>query len=45
VQRRLFRAALDELAIIGEPVNRALEVDLDGEDVILTLYGWPPAGP
>jgi hypothetical protein len=41
VQRRLFRAALDELAIIGEPVNRALEVDLDGDEVILTLYDWP----
>jgi hypothetical protein len=29
-QRRLFMAALDELAVIGEPVNRVLEVDLDG---------------
>jgi hypothetical protein len=29
--RRLFTAALDELAILGEPVNRVLEVDLDGE--------------
>jgi len=31
VQQRLFKAALDELAVIGEPVNRVLEVDLDGE--------------
>jgi hypothetical protein len=30
VQQKLFRAALDELALIGEPVNRVLEVDLDG---------------
>jgi hypothetical protein len=43
MQRRLFRAALDELAIIGEPVNRALEVDLDGDEVTLTLYDWPLA--
>jgi predicted nuclease of predicted toxin-antitoxin system len=44
VQRRLFKAALDELAVIGEPVNRALEVDLDGNDVTLTLYDWPSTG-
>jgi hypothetical protein len=45
VQRHLFKAALDELAIIGEPVNHALEVDLDGDEAILTLYGWPPPPP
>lgn len=44
VQQRLFKAALDELALIGEPVNRVLEVDLDGEEVTLTLYDWPSAG-
>jgi predicted nuclease of predicted toxin-antitoxin system len=44
VQRRLFRAALDELASLGEPVNRVLEIDLDGDEVTLTLYDWPPAG-
>ena len=43
VQQRLFRAALDELAVIGEPVNRVLEVDLDGDEVTLTLYDLPPA--
>jgi predicted nuclease of predicted toxin-antitoxin system len=43
VQQRLFKAALDELAVIGEPVNRVLEVDLDGEEVTLTLYDLPPA--
>jgi hypothetical protein len=26
-----MKAALDELATIGEPVNRVLEVDLDGD--------------
>ena len=30
-----LEAALDELAVIGEPVNRVLEVDLDGEEVTL----------
>ena len=44
IQQRLFKAALDELAAIGEPVNRVLEVDLDGEEVTLTLYDWPSAG-
>jgi predicted nuclease of predicted toxin-antitoxin system len=43
VQRRLFKAALDELAVIGEPVNRVLEIDLDGDEVTLTLYELPSA--
>jgi predicted nuclease of predicted toxin-antitoxin system len=43
VQRRLFKAALDELAVTGEPVNSVLEIDLDGDEVIFTLYDWPPA--
>jgi predicted nuclease of predicted toxin-antitoxin system len=45
VQGRLFKAALDELRTIGEPVNRVLEVDLDGDDVTLTLYDLPPDMP
>jgi predicted nuclease of predicted toxin-antitoxin system len=44
VQQRLFKAALDELAVIGEPVNRVLEVDVDGDEVTLTLYDLPSAG-
>jgi hypothetical protein len=39
--QKLFQAALDELAVIGEPINRVLEVDLDGDDVTLTLYDLP----
>jgi predicted nuclease of predicted toxin-antitoxin system len=42
VQQKLFRAALNEFAGIGEPINRVLEVDLHGEEVTLTLYDWPP---
>ena len=42
LQRRLFKAALDELATIGEPVNRVLEADLDGDEVTLALYDLPP---
>lgn len=42
LQRKLFRAALEELAISGDPVNRVLEADLDGEEISLTLYDWPP---
>jgi hypothetical protein len=41
MQQRLFMAAL---AVIGEPVNRVLEVDLDGDEATLTLYDLPPAG-
>jgi hypothetical protein len=41
MQQRLFKTALDELATVGEPVNRVLEVDLDGEEVMLTLYDLP----
>jgi len=41
VQQKLFRAALDELVAIGEPINRVLEVDLDGEEVTLAFYDLP----
>jgi hypothetical protein len=34
----LFKAALDEFAAIGEPVNRVLEVDLDRDQVTLTRF-------
>ena len=45
LQQRLFKAALDELASLGEPVNRVLEVDLDGGDVTFALYDLPPDMP
>jgi predicted nuclease of predicted toxin-antitoxin system len=41
LQQKLFQAALDELGVIGEPINRVLELDLDGDDVTLTLYNLP----
>ena len=36
-------APRDELAAIGEPVNRVLEVDLDldCDEVTLAVYDWP----
>jgi predicted nuclease of predicted toxin-antitoxin system len=37
-QQPLFPGALDELAGFGEPVNRVLEVDLDGDEVTFKLY-------
>ena len=43
-QQRLFRGALDELARFGEPVNRVLEVDIDGDEVTFKLYDLPPGG-
>jgi hypothetical protein len=45
LQQRLFKAALDELATLGEPINRVLEVDLDGNDVIFALYDLPRTAP
>jgi len=44
-QCQLFRGALDELAVIGEPINRVLEVDIDGDDVTFTLYDLPEDSP
>ena len=44
MQKRLFRGALEELARLGEPINRVLEVDIDGEDVIFSIYDLPPQG-
>jgi len=41
VQRQLFQGALDELAIAGEPVNRVLEVDIEGDEVTFKLYDLP----
>jgi predicted nuclease of predicted toxin-antitoxin system len=45
LQRRLFTGALEQFAEFGEPVNQVLEVDLDGEEVIYSLYdlAGPPA--
>jgi predicted nuclease of predicted toxin-antitoxin system len=43
VQQKLFHAALDELAIIGEPINHVLEVDLHGDEITFALYDWPSA--
>lgn len=40
-QRQLFRGALDLLATLGEPVNRVLEVDIDGDEVTFSLYDLP----
>jgi predicted nuclease of predicted toxin-antitoxin system len=45
LQGKLFRAALDELAVTGDPVNRVLEVNLDGDDVTFALYDLPPGEP
>jgi predicted nuclease of predicted toxin-antitoxin system len=39
-QFRLFRAALARLLGIGELVNKALEVDLRGDDLIFDEYEW-----
>lgn len=43
-QQQLFRGALGELARVGEPVNRVLEVDIEGDEVTFTFYDLPPSG-
>jgi predicted nuclease of predicted toxin-antitoxin system len=44
LQKRLFNRAVRKLAEHGEPINHVLEVNIDGEDVIIELYELPPAG-
>jgi predicted nuclease of predicted toxin-antitoxin system len=41
VQQQLFSGALDELTRTGEPINRVLEVDLDGNAVTFDIYDLP----
>ena len=40
-QQRLFHGTLDELARLGEPINRVLEIDIEGDEVTFTLYDLP----
>lgn len=41
MQQRLFKGALEQLALYGEPINQVLEVDLDGEEASFTFYELP----
>jgi predicted nuclease of predicted toxin-antitoxin system len=41
LQQQLFLGVLDELSRLGEPINRVLEVDIDGEDVTFNVYDLP----
>jgi predicted nuclease of predicted toxin-antitoxin system len=41
MQLRLFRAALARLRVIGELINKALEVGFDGDEVSFDEYEWP----
>jgi hypothetical protein len=41
IQQRLFRGALDVLVAMGEPINRVLEVDIEGDEVTFDLYDLP----
>ena len=42
-QQRLFRSALDELSRFGELINRVLEVDIEGDEMMFDFYEFPPA--
>jgi hypothetical protein len=41
LQQRLFKGALTQLAIRGEPINQVLEVDFDGDEATFTFYELP----
>ena len=41
LQCQLFKTALDQLAAHGEPVNQVLEVNIEGEEVVLVFYDLP----
>jgi len=41
IQQLLFRAAIAQLASTGEPINRVLEIDIDGDDVTFNSYDLP----
>ena len=40
-QRELFAAVLDELAGGQGPVNEVVEIELSGDDAVITRYGLP----
>ncbi|HUB16059.1 MAG TPA: DUF5615 family PIN-like protein [Acetobacteraceae bacterium] len=42
-QQQLFRGALDELVQIGEPINRVMEVDIEGDEATFRVYEFPAA--
>ena len=39
----LFRAALERLEELSDPINKLLEVNIDGDDITLKLYDFPVA--
>jgi predicted nuclease of predicted toxin-antitoxin system len=41
LQQRLFKGAIEQLALHGEPVNRVLEIDIDGESAVFEFYDLP----
>lgn len=41
VQQQLFQAAIKALEENGEPINQVLEIDLVGDEVVLSIYDLP----
>jgi predicted nuclease of predicted toxin-antitoxin system len=41
-QKLLFAAPLKRLSIVGEPINKVVEVSVDGQDIIVNIYALPP---
>jgi hypothetical protein len=38
----MFRVAIKKLAELDDAINKLLEVDIDGENITLRLYDFPP---
>lgn len=43
LQRYLFLEVLATLKIMREPINQVIEVDLDGDEVKISVYDLPPS--
>lgn len=43
LQRQLFLEVLATLKIMREPINQVIEVDLDGDEVKISVYDLPPS--
>ena len=44
LQRELFEAILDDLVEGGDPINEAIEIFIDGDEVVIERYALPVDG-
>jgi len=41
IQQRIFQAVIEELMDVGELINRVLEANITGDDVVFKTYNLP----